>query len=731
MKKQLLLGSALVTAFAVNAQHQKTKPTAAPTKAPKVNEMSYNADEPVNTHGPLQNQTPSLLKSSPTGTTPITWIPFANSTNVFGNLVSNSRIINYDENLDVVSFIHRKYCTYSITATAEDNSGVMVARIIRNWNPIAINANSTVTPQFDSTAFGSSSTDFPRYPNGGIYNPPGNTNINNAYIVGVGPTTGGSGWTGNWYSSKQLGSANYNNTPGTGASQQFIANPSGGSLKGINFNRYNFCVTDDGKVRSVATVGTSNPGSSAAAPGDTSLYITTGNFSAGSFTWTGTELYPDFKKASDGFTNLSDVLMAWNEAGTVGYAIVTGQNKTTTVTVNQGIQPRVWKTTNSGASWAAVPDMDFTAPTLTIIPYELPAALSSNTNVTVPWFRSGEGQDAIVDKDDRLHFVTTIVGHSSVHADSTYYIWSFTNGGDSYYWPHQPGLRPYIYDFTTTGTGWNVTKIDSLSTEAPRSTSASQGSSGHGWDENPWLADGTGVKPVSSSRIQLGRTPNGSHIYYSWAESDTLITNGNKKWNTFPNIKVRVLDVATGSLSPKWNATAPTGTLGLNTKIKNYAHFHYMSPKSTAVTTGTAAGSYTMAIPMSVSNNQALNGNGDCVTPAAITHFFNAVTVTDAGIIYVNPPTVGLKENGYSVSNMQIIPNPTSNNTNLVFNLNTDAKVLVNVTDVTGKIVRSIVTNAILGQNSVNINVNDLKAGIYFVSLIANNQKTTAKLIVE
>ncbi|MCA0430341.1 MAG: T9SS type A sorting domain-containing protein [Bacteroidetes bacterium] len=727
MKKQLLLGTALVTAMAANAQHQKTKPSGAPTKAPRVNEMSYNAEEPVNTHGPLQNQTPELLKSTPTGTNPVTWIPFANSINSAGVLVSNSRIINYNEDLDVVTFVHRKYCTYSITASGEDNSGVVIARIISKWNPIA--ANGTFTPQFDSTAFASGATNFPRYPNSGIYNPPGNTNINNAYIVACGPTTAGSGWTGNWYASKQLGSANYNNNTGTAPNQQWYGNPPTGSLKGVNFNRYNFCVTDDGKVRSVGTVGTDNPGSSQAAPADTSLYITTGNFAAGSFTWTGTELYPDFKKATDGTANLSDVLMAWNEAGTVGYAIVTGQNKTTTVTVNQGIQPKVWKTTNSGASWAAIPDMDFTAPTLTMIPNELPAALASNTNEVCPWFRSGEGQDAIVDKDDRLHFVTTIVGHSSTHKDSTYYIWSFTNGGDSYYWPHKPGYRPYIYDFTTTGTGWNVTKIDSLSSEAPRPTSASQGSSGHGWDENPWAADGTGQKPVSSSRIQLGRTPNGSHIYYSWAESDTLVTSGNKKWNTFPNIKVRVLDVATGSLSPKWNATAPTGTLGLNSKIKNYAYYHYASPKSTAITTGSAAGSYTMAIPMSVSNNQSLNGNGDCVTPSAVTHFFNAVTVTDAGIIYVNP--VGLNEKSKTVTNMQVIPNPTSNNTNLVFDMNTDAKVLVSVTDVTGKIVKSIVTNANLGQNTVNINVNDLKAGIYFVSLNANNQKTTAKLIVE
>jgi hypothetical protein len=730
MKKQLLFGSALVTAFAVNAQNHRVKPTGI-VKAPKPNELSYSPVEPtMSSSTGSQNQTPALLANKEavsSGTVPTTWQAFAASQNVFGHLVPNSRIINYDENLDVVSYIYRKPCSYTISPISESNSGAILAKIIRNWNPIAV--NGTFQPQYDSTAFGSDATNLKRYPQGGIYNPPGNTNINNAYIVGCGPTTGGSGWTGNWFSSKQLGSANYNNIPSTTPNaQQWVPNPPGSNpLKGMNFNRYNFSITDDGLVRSVATVGTDNPGASQAAPGDTSLYITTGTFAGGTFSWTGTELYPDFQKApSDGTTNMQDVLMAWNEAGTVGYAIVIGQNKTTTVTVNRGIQPRVWKTTNSGASWAAIPNMDFASPSLTMVTNDLPAALSVNNAVAVPWFRSSEGMDAVVDKDDRLHFVSTVVSHSSVHPDSTYFIFSF-NTTDRYYFPHVPGARPYIYDFTTTGTTWSVRKIDSLSTEAPRGSAAAAGS-GTGYTENPWTEDASS-KPVSSSRIQLGRTVNGNQIYYSWAESDTLITNGNKKWNTFPNVKVRILDVATNSLSPEFNITSPATSLGTNNTVKNRAFFHYTSPKSPNLA-GSFAGNYTLAIPASVTNNQSLNGSGVCSPETPVIHFFNAATITNAGVIYVNP-TVGINERSKTLTNMQVIPNPASNNANLVFDMLTDAKVLVSVTDVTGKVVKSLTANSTLGQNTININVADLTAGIYFVSISANNQKTTAKLIVE
>jgi hypothetical protein len=659
----------------------------------------------------------------------VSWQPFANSMNISGQLISNSRILNYDENLDVVSFIHRKPCTYSITNVGQNNSGVMIARIIKNWNPIAV--NGTFVPQFDSTAFASNASNLPNFPNGGIYNPEGNTNINNSYIVGCGPTFNANEWSGNWYSSKQLGVANYNNTTSTQPNaQQWFGNPSGGGLQGHNFNYNNFSITDDGKIRSVGKLGTPYIGTLQIAPGDTSLYISTGTFSFGTFSWSGTALHPDFEKApATNKANFSKTLMAWNEAGTVGYAIAIGQHKNSGNIVNRGMQPMVWKTSNSGVSWVAIPNMDFTLPTFSMVINDLASTLNTNTNIAVPYFREIEGMDAVVDKNDRLHFATTIVSHASVHPDSITIVKK--HGSDYYYWPHTPGKRPFIYDFTTTGTTWSVRKIDSLSTEAPLSKLVDQGL-GTGYDENPWVASGT-EKPVSSARIQLGRTVDGKQIYFTWAESDTLITNGNRKWNTFPNVKVRVLDISTNSLSIEMNATAPIGSLGTNNKIKNKAFFHYCSAKSPNLI-GPSFSFYTLSIPISISNNQTLNGNGDCSSLAPITHYFNAVTITPSGIVYINSFNScisSLNENKINKSNLNISPNPATYNANLVFDMLTDTKVLVSVTDVTGKVVKSLTANSTLGQNTININVADLTAGIYFVSISANNQKTTAKLIVE
>jgi hypothetical protein len=101
MKKQLLFGSALVTAFAVNAQNHRVKPTGI-VKAPKPNELSYSPVEPtMSSSTGSQNQAPALLANkdaASSGTLATTWQAFAASQNVFGHLVPNSRIINYDEN---------------------------------------------------------------------------------------------------------------------------------------------------------------------------------------------------------------------------------------------------------------------------------------------------------------------------------------------------------------------------------------------------------------------------------------------------------------------------------------------------------------------------------------------------------------------------------------------------------------------------------------------------------
>lgn len=94
--------------------------------------------------------------------------------------------------------------------------------------------------------------------------------------------------------------------------------------------------------------------------------------------------------------------------------------------------------------------------------------------------------------------------------------------------------------------------------------------------------------------------------------------------------------------------------------------------------------------------------------------------------------TVGLAELENSIG-LAIYPNPTSASSTIEFSSPVDAKVVVNVFDVAGRMVEENNFNAAAGNlTKYDVNKNALlKPGIYFVTLSLNGQKVTKKLIVE
>jgi hypothetical protein len=84
-----------------------------------------------------------------------------------------------------------------------------------------------------------------------------------------------------------------------------------------------------------------------------------------------------------------------------------------------------------------------------------------------------------------------------------------------------------------------------------------------------------------------------------------------------------------------------------------------------------------------------------------------------------------------SVSSQTIYPNPASSVTMLKYSLITDASVIINVSDITGKVIRSVNEgNLHAGLNQQLINTQDLADGVYMVSVIANGNTSVSKLVV-
>lgn len=750
MKKQLLLGSALLAAISAFPQNGRTQ--AQPTKmvdlAQKVARKYQATERPTETASPFQAPSSTAKTSLAANTTTASltstitvWNNFTGSENIYGMLVSNSKPIQYNDELGRISFIHRKSHTYNANPlpSATASTGVIVAEISNSWGQ-----------SWDSTVLWSNDTYWARYPQGGIYNPTGNTDPRNAYVVGSGPVTQAvvaTGWVGDWFASRALDSAGHSgfNNNISGASMNFVTNGispapalTPGTFK-IDFARLDFSATDDGVVRSLGTINNdpnnTTSGNLTSGYGYRGARIAKGTFSSANhnFTWTYDSIIPPVRTNTT--TNSKEVFssphMAWNESGTIGYVWHIGSRVGATGN-NIGYQPVVSKTTDGGATWTSIAGIDFNTPAMDNAVLKWIPSVKTNTALTIPLFNSSEDLDGIVDMNGKLHIVGTILGASKSHPDSLLYSYQFDNSNDNqtYSFGHTPGLRPYIFDFSGDGTGtWNAMMIDSMSSEAPGTASTDNGVSFNPWDVDPT----TSTKVDVNARIQLSRTADGKYIVYTWAETDTATTSQSVKWNISPNVKARMLNVSTGVLHPtEINITDPDANQ--NASVRGYAFNHYVSPKC-AVSTNSASG-IAIFLPMSVSNNPSL------FQLEPVTHYYSSAVLNFDNIPAVQPPYavdyrngqyVGIAENALnSTRNSVIYPNPAKGSAVLSIDLKDNAsKIEVSVMNMVGQQVKSSQTSSQIGQNNINVDLNGLSQGIYMVNVKVGGAISTKKLVVE
>lgn len=93
-------------------------------------------------------------------------------------------------------------------------------------------------------------------------------------------------------------------------------------------------------------------------------------------------------------------------------------------------------------------------------------------------------------------------------------------------------------------------------------------------------------------------------------------------------------------------------------------------------------------------------------------------------------PTIGVNEvnNAASVS---VYPNPANNIATVEVALTESAVVMVEVMDLTGKLVASnSFGNLSAGSNRLNLNVSDLSEGTYFCTIVINGERITKKMVV-
>jgi len=143
MKKHLFLGSALLAALSAFPQAAAKKPqhtrivdmsVVMAKKLAALKSIEETPQTPVSSNVIQPTEEPMAnLRTSNTTSVPVTWQNFTGSMNMYGYILSGSKPLQYDDELNAVTFVHRKSNTYvpsPVPTSVGANTGVLVTMII-------------------------------------------------------------------------------------------------------------------------------------------------------------------------------------------------------------------------------------------------------------------------------------------------------------------------------------------------------------------------------------------------------------------------------------------------------------------------------------------------------------------------------------------------------------------------------------------------------------------------
>lgn len=478
MKKLFLLFAASALVFSVSAQKPAINPI--PQKANRIIKAEKSVD------GFTSNNAPKPLGSNSKSISPVY---VGSSLNAYSALIAQSNMASYEPVSGLMSHAHR---------------GRTAATSGKIFNSVSTNGTTWDTTQ---VAYDNSTYSPARYPSGTLFNPIGNTDINNVYSIVCGP---GLNATGAGFASTYIGWKKQN-----APAKSFVEFHNNAK----RLDRFFLNVTPSGKIFFNGTAHVDD-GTNYTEWHHTlisaQLDVTTDTLTS----YDVTVIAPPFYVATIGALGegMSDAGVAFNKAGTVGYYVFIGiRGDVATPLSNTSYRPIVYKTIDEGATWNIQPDFDFgTIPAFN----EVLPGTAADTTIIIPFFRGID--DLVVDANDNLHLVSYVAGQSSTHPDSLGYTWNYAS------------IEGIMYDTYMTPTGWDAIIIDLQNT----------------LDHD--AADGNDL--LIENRLQMGISDDGKKIFYTWADSDPAMDAN----NVLPDLYATGRHIDSANVAEKMNITAGT-----------------------------------------------------------------------------------------------------------------------------------------------------------------------------
>lgn len=438
----------------------------------------------------------------------ITLTDISSSVNIFSVLMAQQHCLDYQPDLDAYMFTNR------------GNPGV-----IATGNEL-ITSRSTDDGATFASEVGLANTDIlRRYPSGVIFNPEGNTQLDNAFRLLAGPRTESNNWTKTYFGSKTFGNLF--------SDEKMVNNNTGHDL----IVRHGLSVDPTG-VAHICGMAYETNSQNYATFGQGIVMRGVFNSATNQFDWTEQTLAPEVNHAGDQTWDLaiSDINVAFSPDGQVGYVTFVGAD----IRCGDDLcsyQPIVYKSVDRGLTWELMAYLNLkNHPALV----EYLPGLNRDFSIVKP---SVSETDMVVDAAGNLHVMMVCKGASSDHPDSLGYVYNADMGT--------------VFELFNVNQGddWLIQYIDTLRTDYVKAEESGYGIGDNavGWDH----------------RLQASRSAEGNHVFALWTDSDPEFFG--VEINLYPDIHGWGRDVVNNTYTLPVDFTGGSDTWGDN-------NFHYFAP---------------------------------------------------------------------------------------------------------------------------------------------------------
>ncbi len=604
-------------------------------------------------------------------------IPLGSSFNVFSVLVEGQNTLAYNPELNALVFAHRQ------NVGAPGGSGIVSFDVSTDGGMTWDTTNKQLTPTL--MADNGVAINGNRYPNGAIYNPPGNTDLANARFVSIGASLWndpdyGNGWGWEYVASSDLS--------GNNIAEDYYTLPDSNIYipLGLTYNN------NDGSLWYATYRREENLPHQLFNP----FIVTKLEYNAGTdaFDRTYTEFTLNYNNSIDSIAVNPNIEFAPD--GLTGYAVIIGVDADDDMEF-PSFKPIIWKTTNGGDDWEKQARVQYQQMD-SLIAYTIP--VDADGDGTSDTIGSGSPQipfmslyDMTVDANGKLHIFAQMASSSNeaTNEDEFGFVWvgAFANE---------------MFHFITDGETWEHYRIAGYYNED---------------------ADLGAATASLDSRPQAGRTPGGDHVFFSYAMTYYVDPENADNTNVNPDIWAHGYRVADGYVAKLKNFGWSPGTDFMDfefTDMATVSYYHHLSP---VVKDNGTNFDYEMpityGIPTDVSNDLA-----------PINYYYVSGAGFDESEFLERGAVVNTRHPFLENNSLRVAPNPASNQVFIDFNLIEATQLSIDLLDVMGKRVMNIDrANYGAGIHARLIDVSNLTAGTYVVRLQTENGVATSKLVVK